>query len=362
MKKSTLLTLAAFAAVIVIAAFFATTQRGSIQTDTATKGLFYPDLGEKIDAIDRVVLTAPERKLEFAKKNEAWVATYKHDYPANAGLILKTLHALATMKKTEEKTKKPEGFEKLGVEDKLTASSRGFFLQGFSGTNNVVSTHIGARAPTGKDEFFVRDNGDEQVWQVRGDLTLKDDDETWLSAEIIDLDKDRIMAVDFSDEGGHKFSIMRAPKDTSYELSPRPEGRKIKSPYIIDMASRGLTKLDLSDVRPLTDFDMPVTPFATYKTFDGLVVQLFYAEKTKANGKIIGLDKKGWIKLVTSLDEKQLADGGGNKEKMSEEIQQLNERLQNWAYHIPSYKIEQMKRSLESMLEPQETKPVKKGS
>lgn len=362
MKRSTLLILATLAGIIVIAAVMTSQQRGSFQVSAPAQGEFYPELDSKIAGIDKFKLVSPSRTLEFARRDDMWVASSKYDYPANATLIQKTLKNLATMQKTQEKTKKPEGYEQLGVEDNLSSTSRGFRIEAFTGSEPVVNVHLGAQASTGKSEFYVRDHGDAQVWQVRGDLNLKDDDETWLSSEIIDIDKNRIESIDFKDKDGNAFTIKRAsPQETSFDLTPVPTGRKVKSPYIIDMASKGLMKMTLSDVKPLSDFDMDQTAFATYRTFDGLVVQLFYAEKAKSGNKAIGLEKKGWIKLITSLDEAQIEKGKGDKEKLTQEVERLNNRHQNWAYHIPSYKIEQIKRSLESLLEPLEKKPVKKN-
>lgn len=360
MKKSTLLTLATLAAIIVIAAIMTTSKRGSFETASPAKGIFYPEFSEKRANVNKVILTSPSRTLSFEKRENMWVATHKHDHPANARLIQKTLETLAKMKKTQEKTKKPEGYQKLGVEDKLSSTSRGFIFEGLEGDTSLIHTHIGARASTGKDEFYVRNHGDEQVWQVRGDLSLKDDDETWLSSEIINLDKKRIMSVDFIDDQSNKFSIMREnAKETSFDLKPLPQGRKIKSPYIIDVASKGLTKMVLNDVRPLSDFTMSQSPFATYRTFDGLVVQLYYAEKPKQGTKTLGLAKKGWITLRTSVNEKQLSKGKGDKDEIVAEANKLASRHGKWAYHIPSYKLEQIKRSLESLLDPVEEKKKK---
>lgn len=354
------------------AAYYVVKHRDDETTAHFEMGRFYPDLKDKVNDIDSIDIIAPDVTIKLARKNNLWVVSDKFDYPADFKNIKRNLTAFSELVKAEAKTRKKDNFADLGVDD-IKKESKGLKFVARMGSDPLVDLYIGAHAPGIQDGYFVRSEGDDQVWLARGNIKVNPDLKEWLQSDIISIDKNRMASIHFTPIGGQDFTIWRDDaKKTSFQLQPVPEGRKIKSPYTVDMIAKGLTDLSFVDVLPKDRVVFQEKPIVTYKTFDGLYVEVFLgkAEKKEGDEDIEAKSSKDflnkapgghaesneWISVKANFDaqqhDKDKNAHKGAKDGVEEEVQKINNKVSNWAYHVPSYKLEILKRNLESMLEP----------
>lgn len=354
------------------AAFYAVKNRDEGNQDVASAGILYPELKSKLNDIDSIDVTSSEVSVKVVKKDNQWVVPEKFEYSADFKNIKRNLSSFAEMIKVEPKTKRAEHYKDLGV-GPIEKDSRGTRFVLRQSSNVLADLYIGNHAPGLQDGYFVRMEGDDQVWLARGNQKITADLKDWLQVEIVSIDKNRIASVDFKPHGSPEFKVWRDDaKKTSFQMKPVPENRTIKSPYIIDMVSKGLSELSFVDVLPKDRVEFNPAPCSIFKTFDGLVVEVFLGKGHKQSGDE-AVDSKSskdflnktpggnaesneWLNFRFSFDpelhQKHLEKSEGTKDNAEEEAKKLNEKLAPWAYHIASYKLEILKRDLESMLAP----------
>ncbi len=195
-----------------------------------------------------------------------------------------------------------------------------------------------------KAQVYVRAPGDNQVWLTRGEgiSTVSANPDEWLEKSIIDLGKDRVSRVDVKPDGSAPYAIVHAkPGDAAFVVEGQPS-LKVKASSV-DAVADGLAGLQLRDVArqdriAFTD----VSPSATYRTTDGLIVRIDVAK----------LGEDYWARLNASP-----ADGADEKAKA--EVQSLNRRLAPWVYEIERWKGEQIVGALSSLQDapPQQVAP-----
>ncbi|MDP1975536.1 MAG: DUF4340 domain-containing protein [Alphaproteobacteria bacterium] len=354
------------------AAYYAVKHRNDESTVHFETGRFYPDLKDKLNDIDAIEIIAPDVNIKLTRKNDLWVVPDKFNYPADFKNIKRNLTALSELVKAEAKTRKKDYFPNLGV-DEIKKDAKGLKFIASVGANHLVDLYIGTHVPGIQDGYFVRSEGDDQVWLARGNIKINPDLKEWLQSDIMSVDKNRMASMHFTPSEGEEFNIWRDDaKKTSFQMQPVPEGRKIKSPYTVDMIAKGLTDLSFADVLPKDRVNFQEKPIVTYKTFDGLYVEIFLgkAHKKEDDAEIEAKSSKDflnkapggkaesneWVFFKASFDTQQhdkfKDTHKGNKEGVEEEVKKVNTKLSPWAYHLPSYKLEILKRNLDSMLEP----------
>ncbi|HVF16182.1 MAG TPA: DUF4340 domain-containing protein, partial [Steroidobacteraceae bacterium] len=223
---------------------------------------------------------------------------------------------------------------------------------------------VGKDGPSGKSSY-VRRVDDKQSWLVNTQLSASPEIGDWLEKEIINISADRIQSASVSIGGQKPYTAAKSSRaDADFKVEPLPKGKELSSASAANSAATALVSLSLDDAQPKTAIvsDKPAAQ-ATFKTFDGLVVQLDGYKK----------DDKRYITLATSYDAqhaerfklKTVADdktktdaAGGDQSKsaptttpnIEEEAKTSQTKLANWAYEIPEYKFDAIFRPLDETL------------
>lgn len=354
--RKTILVLAAVTVVVALAAIF------SKQDSSAIPGQgepLFPELMAQINDARQVSGISGDGSFTIKRRDDGWVVEEKSDYPADADKVHRLLLGTAQLKRIEPKTRKPELYAQLGVEDVDADGSESLkFTLKNAGGDALADFILGTRRPaTGNpnlSEYFVRVPGNPQTWLVEGKLPDDKNPINWVDREILELDSKRVRAVRVTHANGDKIIVRRpGPSADDFELVGLPKGAQIKDVYAVNGIGNGLTNLSLDDVKPASAVRQDKKKAAMsveITTFDGLRVTMH----TRKNGKenlawfsaafdpaLVNEDTKV-AKTETGSEAQDADEQTGLKaaDAVKQEAETLNTRWKGWVYVVPQYRVD----------------------
>lgn len=387
MKSRTLLALVAAIVVLVALAFAVSVSQ---RTDEPGGGLLLPGLKAGINDIGRIVVRIGGDKTvaTLNRAKDGWIVNERHDYPADVGRIRKNLIALSEARRLEEKTANPELYDRLKVEDIEKPNAGGVRLDLEAG-GKTTSVIIGETGVGGGDRAYARRPGEEKSWLVSGAFELSQETGDWLDRNVTDIEASRVHAVTITHPKGPTLRIEKAtPEGADFTVQGIPAGRELAFPGAANAIGAALAGLSFDNVEPLSAFSpgdaKPVV--ARFETFDGLVVEVstwrtpggarvrFSAGADEALAKRFapapaptsGTQPKPTAatgsgpKPTPATAASPAAPGRKSFAEVGTEAAQLQARLGNWVYTLPEYKVEQLTKKPEDLLQPKAPKsPVR---
>ena len=198
MQKRSLILLLAATVVAAALAIVALATGGPGVSRAGSDQSAFPGLGDKLGQVASVAVERTGLNLTFVRDGDRWLVTQKGDYPADAGKVRRIVLALADMTLVEPKTRKPDLYPRLEVEDPGKGKSTLITLEDKSGAalaRLIVGKRRYDRLGAGNDGVYVRKPGDPQSWLARGALDFSDDTANWLDRRIVDLPDSRVAKV-----------------------------------------------------------------------------------------------------------------------------------------------------------------------
>ncbi len=309
------------------------------RTTTLVSSLLYPDLVASVPNVQRVVIQTAEEQsaVELVRDNERWSVTQR-GYAADIGKIGVLLQDLAELKVLEAKTSTPSNYPALGVEDLSTPGATNLRIEVFTdGAAAPVDLIVGKSSAA--EGTYVRKTGEAASWLVnRIEVTRLPG--SWLEPAITHVDTDRIHQVILRPVGKPALTITKPTRgDADFAIA----GRDLARPKAANGIATGLIALQLDDVRKADTLPAGPAARATYRLFDGLVLEIA--------GWVEG--DQHWIALAPSFDAdlaKRFADDKPQDntgtafwrtpEQVQQEIDRLTPRVTGWAFRIPEYKYQ----------------------
>jgi hypothetical protein len=336
--------------------------------------LLYPELKAQADSVKaiRIFKAGDARALEIVRAGDRWTLTERNGYPIAAVKARNLVRALANAEILEEKTADESKYAALSVEDVKSADAKGIRVE-FEGPGDVVNLIVGKDGPGGKSSF-VRRVGEQKSWLVNEQLNASPEARDWLDKDIVNISADRIQSATISTAGLKAYAAAKASRaDADFKVEALPRGKELSSPSAANAVATALLSLTLDDVLPKSEVAADkAAAQATYRTFDGLIVQLEGFRK----------NEKHYITLSTSYDQAladrfklpttvadpkpsegdaakaedgknenaQTANADAGKPNVEDEAKQVADKVGNWAYEIPQYKYDALFRPLDEML------------
>jgi hypothetical protein len=376
MKSKTLLAVAG-TAVIVGAAWYISHLRAP-ETNVGTPPL-YPDLIARVNDIKRVEIESPLTKTVLSGEGNVWRIENRDGYPARFEDVKPMILAIGELRIIEPKTRLPEMYPHIGVEDVSAekSTSTQITLKDAAGTS-IAALIIGKERAAGsgpiKSARYVRKGGDPQSYLVEGALNVSADPLSWTDRQLLSIPAARIREVSILRPGEPAVEIRREkPEDIDLTLRDIPPGFKAKAAATVTSLASALEELRFDDVRARTSVNWPAdATVTTLRGFDGLVAtvksatidnrqyaQLEFAfdpagvtvdAETQSNSKPEGapdLPVPG-AEANTDAPEQEM------KLSVAEEVKALNQRVQNWVYVLPEYKQSMLTMTLDNLIAKQE--------
>jgi hypothetical protein len=349
MTSRRLLILSIAALVAIAAGVWLAGRQGSSGSTTGTAAL-YPELKAQLDSVSAVNIykAGDARAVELQRQGQSWVVTGNSNYPADESKVRKLLIAIADAKVQEEKTSNPEAYATLGVEDTKGqgATSQRIELVGAAKPVDLIVGKQGA----GARSTYVRRAGEPQSWLIDTTLDTSSTPEAWLRKDIIDVSADRMQSATVETKGAKPYTAAKATRaDANFAVSGLPKGKSLSAPTAANSVAMALSGLSLADVRAASEFQStPPAARATFKTFDGLVVEVDGWEQ----------DEKHYVALRPSFDAAQAErfkvatapaeeeadekkDAPATPEKnVADDAAKAAAKVSGWVYEIPDYKYE----------------------
>jgi hypothetical protein len=278
------------------------------------------------------------------------------------------------MKVIERKTSDPANYARLGVEKPDTPTAASTLLEVVAGARTwslIVGKNAEGRA------IYVRKPEEAASALAAPALTVDPDPKRWLDRQVTDIPGASVHEIAVQPANGPAYLLSRAARDDQdLVLSPVPKGRDAASSMAINGQADALTAFNFDDMRPLPESAGAATDRATFRTFDGQVLE--FAGR-KANGK-------AYVTVTASRDAALAAKftappaaapaatpvtpaadsaaapspapSAGEPPTVAppkpadETVERLTTRAKGIEYEIPLYKYDSLFKPLEQLLEP----------
>jgi hypothetical protein len=292
---------------------------------------------KKIDDVATVKIIGAGGGVTLERKSQGWTIAEKGGFPADLAKVKQVLLGFSELTLVEPKTRSAESYSRLDVEDpgKEGGHSRLVEIDDAAG-KKLGELIVGKRRPdrlgSGADGLYIRRPGDAQSWLAQGSVDLPAETKDWLDKKIVTIAPARIAAVTLTHADGSTLIIKRDKEDAKFAVEGAPPDSKLKSDAVIGEPAGVLDGLELSDVRPAAEVEVPSDGVsrAEWVTFDGLTI----------TGETFEKDGTSWLRLKA-----------GGSDKTADEAAAINARATSWTYAVLPYKTTAMKTKLADLVE-----------
>jgi hypothetical protein len=346
MRQRALIATAFVTVLVLIAAIAVPTRRGSKAPPVAS-GPVFPTLKDWVSTAARIVVVGPDGTVTLDRREaakdqpdtkpaEQWTIVEKSGYPAEAATIQQMVNGMMALRYLEAKTRKPDLFPRLEVEEagKPGAKSRSVEVLDGNGAR-IAGLIIGKRrydrSGGNRDGIYIRSPDEAQSWLAEPPITVSSDVLSWLDRKVTDIDPARVKSVSLTGPDGKTLTVSRPAAADKLAVEDLPANAKLKADDPLAAIGAAFRGVDLSDVRPAADLTAAQTESAKVVTFDGLTVELGLADQ----------DGGTWARVS--------ATGTGDAAREADE---LRTRTKDWAYKLAASKASVLKTRLPDLLEP----------
>ena len=271
--------------VVLVAAVVAVNKEQSAVVNKQAGAYLFPGLEGKINDVAKIEVVKGSDHVTIQHGDNDWQIVEKDNYPADLSKIKEVVMKIAAFTTVEPKTKKPDNYGKLNVEDPTgeNAKSVQVTLKDKAGKDMasviVGRMESGGFTSVGQDKTYVRKAKDDQVWLVNGGLVVNETPSNWVTEEILNIDSSRVKKVAITHKGDKTatkgVTIEKdKPGNGDFVLADLPKGKEPKSQAELAQVARSMERLRMLDVQKADGFDFPddKTIITELQTFDGLVI------------------------------------------------------------------------------------------
>jgi hypothetical protein len=259
----------AVAVVALAAGVWLSVHRSNEQSDLGGTAVF-SDLKPALGDVSEIRLSKGDgSRTTLRKAASGWIVV-EREYPADASRVRELALNLASLKVVERKTKDPANYAKLGVEapDKPTAGST--LVEVVAG-QKTWSLIVG-KAADGR-ALYVRKPAEATSLLATPFITVDPDQKRWIDRLLVDIPGTNVHDVAVKTPGG-SYLLTRAKRgDVEVSVSPVPKGRKPVTSMSLGSQLEALAGFNFDDVHVARTPAATPTETATYRTFDGQVIE-----------------------------------------------------------------------------------------
>jgi hypothetical protein len=356
MRNRSLIVLAVVTLAVVAAAGYALKTQNMLENAAPTKPApLFPKLFQHVNDVASITVTTTKNHLTIRRTAPGhWVIVEKDDYPASVDKVKKAVVALAEAKRIQRRTADPKLYKNIGVSSLKTAGSKAAEITLTDGKGKTLAALLigntesfSAGATPGL--FYVRKPGVKRSWLARGHLeNLKPDLLLWITSEIINISRDRIKEVEIAHPGATPIVIRRQSRTTtSVEVSGLPAHAKP------ELAAAGqvptaLESLSIEDVAKPQGWGFSKAPIATFRTFDGLVIEARTVKRSRKDWVTFAISYAGSPAATTKLRPEASSEKKGKVVRAATyplkpaaeaqmEAKTLAAAIDGWAFEISGY-------------------------
>lgn len=358
------------------------------KTSAGTNEALFPDLKTQMTSVAQVVIQTGTGTwtLDQDLESKQWSLAERDGYAASSAKIGTLLGSLARSKRLQQKTSNPDRYGDLGLQDVGAdgSNSSQVSLHSSDGTT-LASAIIGRSRTQGTEAHYVRLAGEAATWTASGNLRLNDSLSDWVKTSVLELPATRISMVEVLHPDGNTVYLQRAQEaDTNLTIMNLPQGSEASSEWVTSRFTSALTGLNFEDVQKRTDLDPTQVVKSSFRTSDGLLIQIAcLLETTEPEVPGTAPTERLLVNLSAAFEEppatpiegplapgvEPLADLGeapevetDNSAAVQEEAAQLNQVFTGWTFVLPAHRRNVFLCRLDELVQPivveQVTEPV----
>lgn len=398
MNRRSLTVVAIVTVIALISAVFTHRSQKPDSDLASSAGVLLPELAGNLNEVSTIKLSTAGKKeiATFKRGDNGWLLANHSNYPADAAKLRELVLKLSDAKTIEAKTKKPDLYAKLGVED-VTVPNAGGVLVELDGMPKPVAVIIGNVNGGGGGGTFVRRMGDDQSWLIAGTLTVDRIASDWIAKEIADIPSSRIRVVVIEKDGKMLRVSKPAGSDDNFVIENIPSGRKPSSEFAANGLAATLAGLRVDDVTAAAQMPFPEDAIkAQYFTANGIRVNAtawtagdkHYAQFTArvedatanqwigieqakqdaahpaavADTDVLAATTTGAAVAEAASTETALAkplalvdpakDRAEKRAAIQDEVDRLNDAFDGWTFTLPAYKFDNINKGMDDLLLP----------
>ncbi|MDJ0947006.1 MAG: DUF4340 domain-containing protein [Kiloniellales bacterium] len=306
----------------------------------------FPLLQERLNDAAKLEVITAEGPVVLAREGEGpWTLPSKQGYPAREEGVREVILALRALKVAEPKTRKPEGFVRLQVEDVEGEGAKSRLVRVSAADGAVLAEALlGKQRPGALGDasggIYYRTPGGAQAWLAAGTIELPEGERAWLQTDVVHIAANTVAGIEVAHADGSVFTATRAAEDKDFELADLPEGRKSAASKTAQLGA-ALAFVSFDEVAPAAEIDFVAAPNrSTVTTFDGVTVTV---ELGEAEGEL-------WAKLTAALAEDAPAEEEA-RAAAEERVSEITARTEGWAYRLADRVVKRLLPKVEEYLE-----------
>jgi hypothetical protein len=359
MNRQKFMIVAGTAAVLLGAGVWLSVHRTNLQTDRSG-GSVFADLKPALGEVEEIRLSKGDGSRTTLHRNADGWTVVERQYPADAARVRELALGLAALRIVEQKTSDPANYAKLGVEapDKPTAAST--LVEVVAGKKTwslIVGKTADSRA------VYVRKPAEAVSALAQPFITADPDQKRWIDRLITDIPGTNVYDIAVKPASGPVYVLTRADrKATDVSLSPIPKGRTPVSPMSLNGQAEALAAFHFDDVRAVSATATAPVDSATYRTFDGQVIE--FTGHRDGDKAFVAIATRRDPQLAAKFPEPAPAPAASphaatpvpaspaTPTKLPDRTAEtLGARAKGVEYEIPAYKYESIFKKQEELLE-----------
>lgn len=379
MNAKTLIILALVAAALGGLALWLSSSRSPASVSGEASAPLFPGLLEKTAGVKVIEVRRGDQvvTLQRGESPDVWTIDQRDAYPADAQRVSEVVNALVRSVVAETKTSNPEYYARLGVAepDQSSESSTLVTLKGES--ESVLASVILGKSAQGdvqdpmdfsrpaRKGVYARRAGEPQALLLADAIPVPDSPSGWMKTDIFTLDQSRITASTLTHASPPQtLTFTRTGDDaSSWNLGEKPADRELRSTGVLGPIATLLSYVTIDDAAG-RDVVAGLQPASTLKTMtrEGLIVTAKLYDKEGANWLTLSAEFDADIaQPLTPPPASVSGDAGTGPEELekqnrerndqtAKEAEQINARVQSWAFRLPDFKARQFRSTLDELL------------
>jgi hypothetical protein len=357
MSRRNLGILAASAIALLAAGIWLNAHRTRQQSVQSGERVF-PELADALGDVDEIRISRGDGSRTTLRRSAPGWTVVERNYPADPARVRDLALALVNLEIVERKTSDPANYPKLGVEAADSPTAASTLVEIVAGGKSwplIVGRGAEGRA------VYVRKPAEAASALAEPTLTVDPDPKRWIDRLLTDIPGAEIHDISVKPATGPAYLLTRAsPGDADLTLSPIPRGRAPLDTLSSDSQAQALVSFNFDDVRATPAPAPGPTDRATFRTFDGQVVE--FAGRREGDKAYVTVAARRDEALASKFapaepapDAQAAAPAPDAKtdaaKPAARTVERLGARTAGVEYEIPVYKYETLFKPQEALLE-----------
>jgi hypothetical protein len=364
-QKKTLMLAVVTALVLAAGVFLSLHREGSRSGIGGTE--IFADLEKSLAQVAEISLSKGDGSRTTLRKTENGWSVVERGFPADGTRVRELALGLANLRVIERKTSDPANYPRLGVEPTDTPTATGTLVEIRAG-DKTWSVIVGKNADN--RAVYVRKPDEAESLLASPFLSVDPDQKRWIDRLVVDVPGDHVHEISVQRGKEPAYLLRRAERGAELALTPVPKGREPASAMSLASQADALVRFNFDDVRGLPDPAPGFPDTATYRLFDGQVLEF----RGRRDGE------KSFISVSARRDPALAARFAAPPESATEKVakgespvanpaadaapagsapvdqwvERLDARARGVEFEIPLYKYEAIFKPLEDLLEPKD--------